>query len=662
MEIEIYDEIILTSTLMTDDHKHKFKVLFLPKDNYTVFIERNGTYERLFKLDIFNSVADPTKVTAYYDGSISNVDDIPMVQTFISNGINKLEKSLDITEEEATELLENLFTGLNNTMEYDLIDKDGQLDPSETEYLTRVNRVNMGESEKNIHDTIYEYLNRQDDIELKDLRNRLIQTLERGTQVRKMRALLQEYLTKKYGVILRKDVGGIYILDPVANGYTYKSHDDIIIMLKDDFKANLVSDEDLKVALSYIGDRLEPQYNIVKFPNCIYDMDKMEIIEPSEPVFTLIESQYNYNPNAKSTVLKDFLYSSLARETIEETEQVIKGLKQIIGYFFTSGNILNVLPVLTGVSGGGKSVFTNILTNIFGTDKIADLSLQEMEKNTHGTSSLANKHLNFIRDSDNTRIESNSFIKQLTGNESVQVNPKGKPQYILPKDEVPKTMLICNTIPSFRVYEPALIERFVIIEFLIKFRGTDKQDPNLEKKILDDPQELEWLIYESLEAYKEMKENGEGFILRISEDKTKELIDKHTNPINYLLQKVILKHDYEATRSELEFDSNNYTYVVTDELLAILIELSKKYGVDVPLGTNARKDKYKIMSSIKIEYDLMDGEVIKVDGIDKVRPYKTETKKINGQSVRIYPNLIVTDEYKETLEIIKDRKKQNTNN
>ena len=82
----------------------------------------------------------------------------------------------------------------------------------------------------------------------------------------------------------------------------------------------------------------------------------------------------------------------------------------MIGYFFTSGNKYNLFPVCTGVSGGGKSVFTNILTNIFGKDKIADLSLQEMENNTHSTSSLANKHLNFIRDSDNTTIENNSFI------------------------------------------------------------------------------------------------------------------------------------------------------------------------------------------------------------------------------------------------------------
>ena len=219
-------------------------------------------------------------------------------------------------------------------------------------------------------------------------------------------------------------------------------------------------------------------------------MDNLEIIDPEKPIFTLIESKYKYNPEAKSTILKEFLYSSLARDTKEETEQVVQGVKEVIGYFFTSGNKYNLFPVCTGVSGGGKSVFTNILTNIFGKDKIADLSLQEMENNTHSTSSLANKHLNFIRDSDNTTIENNAFIKQLTGNEEIQVNPKHKDPYILPKEEVPKTMMICNSIPQFKVYEQALIERLLIIEFLVKFRGTPQQDPELENKILANPEEI----------------------------------------------------------------------------------------------------------------------------------------------------------------------------
>lgn len=647
-EKEDYNEIVLTETILSDDRNTEFKGLFLPKDSYMIFIKNNGKYEKLLEIPIAKGIGDPEKVIRYYEDNISNQDQKTVADSLLNNGANELAENLNIDTGTAKEVLEDILTQISNTMEYDIQYRDDRLDKSEVEHTTTKQIHNLTDNEKIIHETIYNYHNKRDDIEIVELHDRLVNAITNQISLRKIRTLLHQYLTKKYKIILRKNVGGMYQLDPIANGYCYKTHDDIITLLKEDFGADLISDEDLKIAITYIGDRLEPQYNIVKFPNCIYDMESMEIIEPEDPVFTLIESQYNYNPNAESTILKEFLYSSLARETEEETEEVVKGLKQIVGYFFTSGNRLNVIPILTGVAGGGKSVFTNILTSIFGSNKIADVSFQEMENNTHGTSALANKHLNFIRDSDDRIIETNSFFNKIMGYDDIPCNPKFKDPYMLPKDEVPKTMLICNNIPKFRDYKQAMIERMLVIEFMVKFRGTDKQDPELEKKILDNPEEIEWLIYESLEAYKEIH-TQKDFILKLDENQTRELVNKHTNPINFLLQKVILKHDVEASESDIDF--NTYTYVVTDELLEIIIGLSKDYGVDVPLGTNSRKDKYKLLRAIKDEYDLHDGEFyIGNDGKEYNRQYKTQTHRLNGDIKRIYPNLIVTDLYKEKLE------------
>lgn len=645
---EDYEEIILTGTLLSDDGNNKFKGLFLPKDAYVIFIKENQGYETLMEIDITNSISDPDKIMDFYDGKVTNPEDNTIAKSILSDKSNELSKKLNTDVEYASDMLEDILTQIANTMEYDLQFQNETLDKSEFENTTFEHRQNMGEDEKLIQERIFYHINRQDDIETEELRDRLINGVKSGISLRKIRTLLHQYLTKKYKIILRKNVGGMYQLDPIAKGYCYKTHDDIITQLKEDFGDDLISDEDLKIAVTYIGNRLEPQYNIVKFANCIYDMGEMKIIEPNEPVFTLIESQYNYNPNAESTILKDFLYSSLARDTDEETEKVVKGLKQIVGYFFTSGNPLNVIPILTGVAGGGKSVFTNILTSIFGSNKIADVSFQEMENNPHGTSALANKHLNFIRDSDDRIIETNSFFNKIMGYDDIACNPKFKDPYMLPKDEVPKTMLICNNIPKFRDYKQAMIERIVVIEFMIKFRGTDKQDPDLEKKILDNPEEVEWLIYESLEAYKEIH-TQKDFILKMDENQTRELVDKHTNPINFLLQKLILKHDVEASQSDIDFST--YTYIITDELLSIIIDLSKDYGVDVPLGTNKRKDKYKLLKAIKDEFDLHDGEFyIGSDGKEYQRPYKTQTQRIDGVIKRIYPNLMATDLYKEKLQ------------
>lgn len=637
------------------------RALYLPNKCYWIFIRDNQEYKELLQIGITGKYTSLERINKYYNyvGDIRNANEFDEIKWTINSNTQILQYKLGIEEEEASELLEGIFTSLNNTMECDIDYNNDTLTQDMLEYTTHHLIKELGEPDKVIWDKIQGYKQDLANTSISDLRHDIIANLRNGKAQRKTQQMLAEYLSSKYGIILRKHTGDIYKLD--NKGYSYLTHDDLVLLLKDDLGANIVHDDDIKKALGYISARLEPEHNIVKFKNCLFDMQKLEVINPEKPIFTLIESPFNYNPEAKSTILKEFLQSSLARDTPEETEQAIQGVKQVIGYFFTSGNKYNLFPVCTGVSGGGKSVFTNILTNIFGKDKIADLSLQEMENNTHSTSSLANKHLNFIRDSDNTTIENNSFIKQLTGNEEIQVNPKHKDPYILPKEEVPKTMMICNSIPLFKVYEQALIERLVIIEFLVKFRGTPKQDPELEAKILANPEEIEWLIYESIQAYKDKEAKGEQFILKITDSETRELIDKHTNPLNHIVRQLILKHDPIAYETEKALLQTQFKPVIANDLASAILYLANNLGLDIPLDRNEQVSKRKLLSVLKTEFDLWEGEIIrdKQDESRQIsRTYTTQPEKVNKSSVRVYPNLIATPLYFQILQELEKSKEQ----
>lgn len=481
--------------------------------------------------------------------------------------------------------------------------------------------------------------------ELEELKADLVPRLINGTKPTRTRKELARYLEEKHGIILRKDSGEIYKREPT--GYSFISLDDLIILLSNDLGANTVSNKDLLEAITSISSRLVPVHNIVKFPNLVYDIDKFQVIEPKEPIFSLVESKYKYNPEAESTILKNFLYSSLARETETETENTVKGLLELIGYLFTSGNKYNILPILAGVSGGGKSVLTNILTHIFGKDKIADLGLQQMNKDPHGLASLSNKHLNFIRDSEGGLIEDNGNLKKLIGNEDIGVNPKYKPPYIIPKEEVPKTVLIANNIPRFRT-KSDIINKLVIIEFLVRFRGTDKENPNLEEEILENPQEIEWLIYNSIEAYKEIHQ-GQDFRLKLPVDETLKLMDKHTNPISYLLGLVIEEHN--PAKAE-----NLDKPILTHELNQVLIYLAGIYGVDIELDKNGLIPAKLLLTAIKKEFNLEDGETVII--MDKYEERKEITRKYESRTkyykdsfsnetdyYREYPNLIANEKY-----------------
>lgn len=483
--------------------------------------------------------------------------------------------------------------------------------------------------------------------ELEELRANLVPKLLDGTKPTRTRKELASYLEEQHGIILRKDSGELYKREPT--GYSFISLDDLIILLSNDLGANVVSNKDLLEAIASISSRLVPTHNIVKFPNLVYDIANFKVIEPKEPIFSLVESKYRYNPKAESTILKEFLYSSLARETEEETEKTVKGLLELIGYLFTSGNKYNILPILAGVSGGGKSVLTNILTHIFGKDKIADLGLQQMNKDPHGLASLSNKHLNFIRDSEGGLIEDNGNLKKLIGNEDIGVNPKYKPPYIIPKEEVPKTVLIANNIPRFRT-KSDIINKLIIIEFLVKFRGTDKENPNLEEEILANPNEIEWLIYNSIEAYKEIQQ-GQDFILKLPIDETLKLMDKHTNPISYLLGLVIEEHN---PAKALELDQP----ILTHELNQVLIYLAEVYGVDIELDKNGLIPARLLLTAIKKEFNLEDGETVpNPNGYEDItRKYETKTiyykDSLSDETeyFREYPNLIANEKYWNILE------------
>ena len=189
-----------------------------------------------------------------------------------------------------------------------------------------------------------------------------------------------------------------------------------------------------------------------------------------------------------------------------------------------------------------------------------------------------------------------------------------------------------------------------MIEFLVKFRGTDRENPNLEEEILANPQEIEWLIYNSIEAYKEIQQ-GQDFILKLPVDETLKLMDKHTNPISYLLGLVIEEHN-PAKAMELEKP------ILTHELNQVLIYMAGIYGVDIELDKNGLIPARLLLTAIKKEFNLEDGETVpNPNGYEDInRKYETKTIYINDKLTdnreyfREYPNLIASEKYWSILE------------
>ena len=462
--------------------------------------------------------------------------------------------------------------------------------------------------------------------------------------VRTGRRKLGHYL-KENGMILRKGINNPYLLDKNTNGYNSVDIDDILIKLNHDVFNNqdLIHSEDVEKALGFISERKKPMYNVVKFNNCLYDMTNFKVISATdEPVFTLIEVAHNYNPQAKGEKIENFLKTSLDKPNEEvDIEELVQGFLEMIGYILTSGNPLNAFFILAGIGGAGKGVASTLITYIFGSEKVGRLQLQELTPdNRFATAHLENKQVNIVSDSPKKPIEDSGMLKSITGYDDIPVEPKGKDKYTIPKEEVPDMIVVCNNFPKFKDgIEEAIVQRVVIFEFLNQFRGTDKMNPNLLNEILSDPEEMEWLIYNGIEAYKKMITADKDFSARVDGEKARELLGKHTDPISYILPQLVKYSDKDISSEEP---------IIAKELNELLMYVATKEGLSIDhIDTKGKINARYLASEIRATFELDD-------------EWTTTTKHISelDKSETIYPKFYKTTEYNDLLEKMNEEKEK----
>lgn len=155
---------------------------------------------------------------------------------------------------------------------------------------------------------------------------------------------------------------------------------------------------------------------------------------------------------------------------------------------------------------------------------------------------------------------------------------------------------------------------------------------------------MEWLLYNGIEAYKKMIEEGRDFKARISEAKTRELLGKHTDPIAYIIPKLVKYTDMDLTGTE--------DTIKTDEFNKLIRFVARKEGLNITnLDKKGRINSKTLLKEIRSEFEL-----------DK--HYTTDTIKEhdkNGKSktVRIYPNLYKSEHYNGYLKEMEEEETKN---
>lgn len=193
-------------------------------------------------------------------------------------------------------------------------------------------------------------------------------------------------------------------------------------------------------------------------------------------------------------------------------------------------------------------------------------------------------------------------------------------------------ILVCNNIPKFKEgIEDAFVQRIVLFEFLNQFRGTDKQNPNLENEILEDPEEMEWLIYNGINAYKEMIQGNGDFKARIDEDEIRKLLGKHINPIPYILNQLVSYSKEDTTMEEP---------IPTVELNNLIQYVAKIEGLAITkINDSEQINPHYLASQIRATFELDNKWTTKPQYVAQIE-----------KSVNTYPQLYKKPQYNNWLE------------
>ena len=463
--------------------------------------------------------------------------------------------------------------------------------------------------------------------------------------------ILAKLLIEEFGIIIKapgENILKTYQLDSKTNTFYKITNRDIMNLCVKDMGDDAIIDTDnVAKTVKAITKTKNVDYDLIKFKNGVLNWKTWEFVPKYEkPVLPYLSLDYEFNPHAKpSDLLMNFLMSSFEMGTEEETRTNIRGVLELIGYYLTPGNPKQIIVILVGPGGTGKSVLLSIISSVFG-DKpnVCEVSLQDLagKGSQFAKAPLIDAQINIINDMSTESINDVGGIKQITGNTSTPVEVKFEGIETLEPQEIPKTWGSANRFP-FMNGDEALYERIILINMNHKFRGKSNQIESLEEKIKNNETDMEWLIYHSLYAFYRMECEGKRFIHRRSLDETKSEVTKYQDPLSYCISKLFVGYEFEENEEDGKIFDYGGEPILNTELNKVVCALAEEEGLDLRLNNNGQISGKRLTSAVRRALDIEN------------KYYSPISTTVKMKSGRYYKGLIKSDFYNTILaKVMKD--------
>jgi len=276
-----------------------------------------------------------------------------------------------------------------------------------------------------------------------------------------------------------------------------------------------------------------PENEILLKKGTVLDLETRETREVKKTDWALNCLNVEYNPDAQSKELEEFIERTLDRE------DMVKTLQEYLGYSLKWPNDkYEKMLLILGGTDTGKSTLLKVIETLFAESNVTKLSFPQigMDRAFH-IDKLKDSVLNIDSDMDDQSIKRKSRVKKVVSKEEVNVEPKGEDAFIIK----PKANFIVtsNDAPDDAGATDAYYNRFLTLTATDRVSEEEKDRELIEK--LTDDESLAWLLNWALEGLERLEENNH-FTCNRTEYETKEIWDRFGNSVQKFISDQISRN------------------------------------------------------------------------------------------------------------------------
>lgn len=309
------------------------------------------------------------------------------------------------------------------------------------------------------------------------------------------------------------------------------------------------------VKAAHISDEHFNEQPIFNFQNCILNLATETIDQHSPSYLSSVQVDYAYDPEATCPRWEGFI-----RDITDDNVERQLLLQEMAGYVLFSDNSLQKCFYLLGSGANGKSVYLDVLAELFGRENISNVemsSLIEPFQRIQLQHSIAN-----LSTETQTNVKgAESIFKQIVVGDAINGCYKNK-DFVSFRTRS-KLFIASNNLISSRDVSDGLLRRICFVSFPVKFvdhpesEGERQADKHILSKLLA---ELPGIFNWTYDGYKRLKKNQ---AFTVTQDSV-QLLEDFTCQINPVTS----------------FIDDNLEYIYGDHLRSELYKMYRSWCMD----------------------------------------------------------------------------------